>query len=246
MFGLTSKTAWVFLTILGIFVGIVAFGNIVGPRTTSLAQAPSEPIVPKTSDNSVIGDVIAQPPPSDPSVSPESTAMKTPDAEPGNLTKSLASMIGKSIVEKNPEGPKNDTFTVEGTESMVDRMLTASSTTLDLTRFSPAPSEISFTTDASATEGAYRSAVAAIRANQAIPIATASMSVEDAMNALAHDYEAAANKLRAVSAPPTLAGEHRSLIISLLTKKRMLEAAAHYNADPAYAILVLNALETME
>ncbi len=239
MFGLTSKTAWVFLTILGIFIGIVAFGNAVGPRTADLAQVPSAPSITRTADNGAIGDLIpAQPP----APIPE-TAAASGSTDTANLTQSIASLIGQSIVEKNPEGPKNDAFTVEGTERMVDRMLAASPTALDLSRFAPTPDEVAFFTDASARESAYRSAASAALSLESPALADPNASIAKTMNALAERYGAAANRLRSVAVPPNLAEEHRALIVSLLTRKRMFEAVADYDKDPVYALLVLDTLE---
>ena len=246
MFGLTKKTAWGFLIVLGIFVAIVAFGNIIVPGKLARAVPDDENSMTARLDDSLIGKPLA--PEGD--LMPESApALPLDDRaqsdERGNLTTSLASFIGKSIVERNPQGPRAETLTVEDTERIANQLAHASAGKFYRAFFSPAIDADKIIISETTTAEAYQKAIERVMDEAAaIPLPHADAPLTERMIAIARRYARIAEQFPAIPVPPSYATKHQETIQIALKRQRILETVAQYAADPVYALMGLKAAGT--
>ena len=245
MFGLSIKTAWGFFAILVCFAGLVAFGNSVAPETTVIPAGDASPGTASAISNAAIGAPIENAPEA-PAPMPQIAGTTGAAPDDGNLTKRLASIIGKSIVERNPKGPQDGTFVLQDSQKMASEAADSAISGFDAATFLPAVGPGDIITDETTTESAYRAQIA--QAINAWKTGFAGPDPETALperlTAFARHYGDLADALRKIPVPPLLAGEHEDVIRSVLGRKKMLEVAAGYDADPVYALIALKALKT--
>ncbi len=244
MFGLTSKTAWVFLIVLGFFAAIVAFGNAVGPPKTAVMYTPPETSREKISDDLAIGKPIPEP---SSATSSEGSVFAAATSLDGNLTKNLATIIGKGILDRNPDGPKDGMITVGGIDTITDQLLAELSHNPNPSRFIPPANTIAIIIDNSAKESEYLLATSRVlteAANGPSPDPTA--PIAEQMAYIANEYRKFADTLMTIPTPPTHAAEHREKISLILGKEKMFEAAANYDKDPLYALIALENINQMK
>ena len=232
MLGFASKRVLIFLASPLLFIALVVFGNSITPRT---APRPPEKITVSEAPRAInlIGDPVA------PITAPDAAATARP-----NLTNTIASMIGKSIALKNPEGPKEGTLTVEETEEIANEALTASLDTSIISRLTPPDSEIPLLIDDAADELSYRAAAdRAIGETAGSFVPDAASPIAAQMAAFSATYGAMAKELAAIPVPARLADLHRGLIRSATIKQRAFAAVADYDADPVYALLAIKTIK---
>lgn len=232
MLRFASTRAVIFLASSLVFGALVVFGNSITPR---IAPRPPEKTialeVPRAIDP--IGDPIMA------TATPVDISAPRP-----NLTDTIASMIGRSIALKNPEGRKDGVLTVEETEEIANEALTASLDTSILSRLTPADDEITVLVDPSANELSYRAAAddalgeaaAAFTPDPNLPIARQ-------MTAFSEFYGTMARKLAAIPVPARLQNLHRDAIRSATIKQRAFAAVAEYDTDPVYALLAIKTIK---
>lgn len=114
--GITLKIGLVFLVALLGF--IIIFGNIVAPPKIVNFEKSS---------------AVIQPPPKEPTRYINPAAHEPPE----NLTQNLASIIGKNIVDLNPQGPLEKKLTVAQAQIIAEKALGESIKKIDLSRFAP-------------------------------------------------------------------------------------------------------------
>lgn len=250
--GLKAKAGLLFFVSAGIFIALVAFGNFIAPK--KIAAVPDKNAASQTAQTiDALQETIGSSANAFGNSSPAETATPAPDApattpsDTSNLTQTLAALIGKSIVDKNPEGPAGESLSVTGADAMVDEALAESLKRFNPAYFSPAlaPSEI--TVDKSQDPAIYRVAVAQIMQDaESQPMPPASDPVASQMKALAARYANEAGELYALAVPPTLINDHIKLLRTALGKQRILETVADYEADPIYAMLALKLWNTIQ
>ncbi len=136
MLGLKAKAGLLFFVSAGIFTGVVVLGNTIAREkihSTSEKQAPAEAVQRRELAQNLIG-------PTSPLEVDEPENINIPTASANasvNLTQNLASLIGKSIVDKNPEGPVGDNLTVMGADGMADAAINESLKQFNPAYFSP-------------------------------------------------------------------------------------------------------------
>ena len=244
MFGLSPKTAWGFFAILVCFAGLVAFGNSVAPQTTPVSAEDAPLGMASAISNAAIGAPI-EGAPETPAPMPQiaGVAMAAPDD--GNLTKRLASIIGKSIVDRNPKGPQDGTFVLQDSQKMAREAADSAINGFDTASFLPVVGPGDILTDETTTENDYR-----MQIGQTIDAWKGGFSPPNPQTALperlaafARHYGDLADALRKIPVPPGLANEHEDALRSVLGRKKMLEVAAGYDTDPVYALVALKALK---
>lgn len=165
----------------------------------------------------------------------------------GNLTQSLASLIGKSIIDKNPEGPAGDNLTVMGADGMADAAVEESMRHFNPAYFSPDVLRSELTIDDTQTAAVYRAAVAKIITEaESLPLPAAGTPVAEKMKTLSKRYKDEATALRALAVPSALITEHMQVIRIAEGRGRILEAVADYENDPIYAMLALKLWDTLK
>ncbi len=228
--GLNAKIGLGFLIVLGIFIAVVIFGNSIAlpaPHIATLEnQASVESALLKTA--------------------PEETRYINPaTSENANVTKDLASIVSKDIINRNPEGPQAQKLSVPDAALIAQKALEESTKNFDPSYFNLVVRReeiiINNTQDADTYRAATRQIIADIE-NNFYPKSDAPL--KDRLNELAKLYENAARDLRALSVPETLAPEHQKIISMVIGKERILETAADYENDPIRAMLALKLWET--
>ncbi len=244
MSGLKAKAGLLFFVCVGIFTGLVAFGNFIAPAETGTPAEKQDFSNTATATDS-LQNVIGQEAPL-PSETPAETAAM--QAETGaNLTQSLASLIGKNIVDRNPEGPAGENLTVMGADGMADAALAESMKRFNPAHFSPEISQGEIVIDEAQTAAAYRAAAAKIAADaESAYMPAAGDPVAVKMAAYAKRYGTEATGLRDLPAPPSLITEHLRAIRIATGRERILEAVADYDNDPIYAMLALKLWDTLK
>ena len=245
MLGLKAKAGLLFFVSAGIFAGVVVFGNTVArDKINSVAEKEVSNVAQKaTSLEDLIGETV--------SIIEETAVEAVPTVTPqkitnGNLTESVASLIGKNIVDKNPEGPVGDNLTLMGADGMADAAITESLKHFNPAYFTPEILRGDITVDDAQTVTAYRAAVAKITTETESQTLPADASVKDQMTTYAKNYAVAASGLYALPTPSALVAEHMQAIRIALGKRRILEAAADYENDPIYAMLALKLWDTLK
>lgn len=120
--GLPIKIGLGFLVALG--VSIVIFGNLIAPVPT--VNPTHFTTTPPSAENS--------------NSEPELTRYINPATSPDpkeNLTSNVASIIGKNIVNLNPQGPLDKKLTVEQARIVAEKALNESLQKIDVSRFAP-------------------------------------------------------------------------------------------------------------
>ncbi len=249
MSGLKAKAGLLFFVCIGIFTGLVAFGNFIAPKKiNALPEKQDFSGTAQITDS--LQNAIGDPTPlselrgaSEPA---NGTAPSTSDTG-NNLTQNLASLIGKSIVDKNPEGPAGDNLTVMGADGMADAAVEESMKHFNPAYFSPDVLRGELAVDDTQTAAAYRAAAAKIIAdNESLPPPVAGTPVAEKMKTLAKRYGDEADALRALAVPPALVAEHMNAIRIAEGRRRILEAVADYENDPIYAMLALKLWDTLK
>lgn len=236
MLGFASKRVLIFLASSLVFVMLIVFGNSITPPNTpntrpEIAYAPPHNAPPDASD--IIGNPITA------ETIPSGVNFSRP-----NLTDTIASLIGKSIALKNPEGPKEGVLTVEETEEIANEALTASLDTSIISRLTPSDSEIPVIIDGATDELSYRARVdLAIGETAGVFVPDTTLPIRAQMTALSETYGAMARKLAIIPAPARLADLHRGMIRSATVKQRAFAAVAEYDTDPVYALLAIKTIK---
>ena len=236
-----------FFVSAGIFVGLVVFGNTIARK--KIDPAPKKQDFSNTADitdslKNPIGEEAPLPAEDTPITTPAKAS--TPDAST-NLTQNLASLIGKSIVDKNPEGPAGDNLNVVGADSMADQAVEESMSHFNPSFFSPEIPQSEITIDNSQTSTTYHAAAAKIiMDSESLPPPPAGDPVATKMKTLAKRYEDEYSALRSLPVPQSLATEHIKALRIALGRERILEAVADYENDPIYAMLALKLWDTLK
>ncbi len=249
MLGLKAKAGLLFFVSAGIFTGVVVFGNTVA-RDKIHSTAEKEGSIEAARKPDPLQNAIGEPVPTTAEAPVETTAIATPQANVSastNLTANLASLIGKNIVDKNPEGPVGDNLTVMGADGMAEAAVTESMKSFNTAYFFPEITQAELTVDDAQSTTAYRAAAASITGKtESEPPPPIDDPVASQMKIFAKRYEAEATSLRALAVPPALITEYTQAIRRALGKQRIFEAVADYENDPIYAMLALKLLETIK
>ncbi len=247
MLGLKAKAGLLFFVSAGIFTGVVVFGNTVA-RDKIHSAAEKEDSIEAVRKPDSLQNAIGEPVPITEEAPTEIPVAQAPQASAGvNLTTSLASLIGKNIVDKNPEGPTGDNLTVMGADGMAEAAVAESMKSFNTAYFFPEITQAELTVDDAQTAAVYRAAAASITSKtESEPPPPASDPVASQMKVFAKRYEAEAISLRALAVPPVLLTEHTQAVRRALGKQRIFEAVADYENDPIYAMLALKLLETIK
>ncbi len=243
MFGLSTKTAWGFFVILGIFTALVIFGNTISSKKiTKILPTPPEQVMANISDG-VIGEPL--PAPREETINGNGEPENT-NRDDGNLTKHLASIIGKSIVDRNPKGPQDGSFVVQDTEKITADAVGETIKNFDASRFMPTILPTDIIIDATMSEATYRAAIKKIITDKEVNfIPNPDATPTERLTAIARHYGELADALKKIPVPPTLATEHEQILRLALAKKTMIETAANYDTDPIYALVALKAWNTI-
>ena len=249
MSGLKAKASLLFFVSAGIFVGLVVFGNTVARNTI--------PVGPEKQTGSEIGRIDNS---LQNAIGPTSPLGLLGTGEPenietalastntsANLTRNLASLIGKSIVDKNPEGPTGDNLTVLGADGMANIALAESMKSFNPAYFSPEILQSELLIDNAQSAAAYRTEAERIiteMETQTPPSINAPIASQ--MAEFAKRYKAQVAALRALAVPPALVPEHMKALRIALGKERIFEAIADYENDPIYAMLALKLWDTLK
>lgn len=236
MMGLKTKTGLGFLIALSFFIAVVIFGNIVtppAPRRVMTDNALNPPI--QKLESSAIQTL------------PEPTRYIDPQAdEARNATKDIASLIGKQIVDLNPEGTRDNTLLVKNAELIAQEAFEQSMRNFDPSYFTPDIQQkdiiISKTQDPETYRAAARQIIADIE-KDIYP--KPNDPLKDRLNTLAERYTRAGQELYALTAPEILAAKHQKTIQAVISKARILEKAADYENDPVHAILAIKLWDTI-
>lgn len=243
-----------FFVSAGIFTGVVVFGNTVA-RDKIHSTKEKEGFIEDARKPDSLQNAIGDPVPIIEEITPTSLselrgtgAIQAPEASAGvNLTTNLASLIGKKIVDKNPEGPVGENLAVMGVDGMVDAGIAESMRSFNTAHFFPEITQAEIIVDDTRTSEAYRAAAASITSKtESEPPPPISDSVASQMRLLAKRYEVEVSALRALAVPQTLVREHMKLMSRALGKQRIFEVVADYENDPIYAMLALKLLETIK
>lgn len=247
MLGLKAKAGLLFFVSAGIFTGVVVFGNTVA-RDKIHSTAEKDDSIEAARKPDPLQNAIGEPAPITAEAPAETTAIVTPQVSAStNLTANLASLIGKNIVDKNPEGPVGDNLTVMGADGMAEAAVTESMKSFNTAYFFPVITEAELAVDETQTAAAYRAAAASITGKtESEPPPPASDPVASQMKIFAKRYEAEAASLRALAVPPALVTGHMQAISRAVGKQRIFEVVADYENDPIYAMLALKLLETIK
>lgn len=246
MSGLKAKAGLLFFVSAGIFIGLVVFGNTAASRIRRPAPEENAVSANQTANSleNAIGTEAALPDAAETGSVPTQTAEASGST---NLTRSLASLIGKNIVNKNPEGPAGDSLTVMGADALADSAITESLTRFNPAYFSPEISVSEMTVDNAQTTAEYRAAAEKIISDtESLPMPAAGTPVAEKMKTLAKRYGDEAAALRALPVPQALATEHLKAIRIAEGRRRILEAVADYENDPIYAMLALKLWDTLQ
>jgi len=217
---------------IALVFAIVIFGNLVAPpRTFTLAAAP---------------DSLAHTTPSlSPLVAESNQFTQSTNAPDHNLTKNLASFVGKTILDLNPEGPREESLTVHDIQAIAAKALDESKKNFDASYFSPTIPADEVTVNATQTPELYRAAAQEIITDIETTFQPdTAISLAEQFSALAARYRTAVLHLKALPAPPDLVSEAQKNIASALRKQRILETAASYDQDPIHAFLALQLWKT--
>lgn len=217
--GLPLKIGLGFIVALG--VGIVVFGNIIAPPKMVNFEQSSEAIrvVPVESTRYV-----------NPSTSGRSD----------NLTKHLASGIGKNIVDLNPEGPLNKKLTVEQAQIIAEKTLNESLQKIDASRFAPL---IPLETVTIADNSHYTADLAillkehtdALRQKQ--PTDSSLHDIDTALSVYHHSLA----QLQQLPTPEKYASKQQSILSILQGQIHALRALQDYENDPIQGLVALQA-----
>lgn len=235
-----------FFVFAGIFIGIVVFGNTIArKKTNAVPEKQTPPNIARAVDP--IQGAIGEPTP----IPIEAPAEKTPTTAAltdtsTNLTANLASLIGKNIVDKNPEGPVGDNLTVMGVDGIADAAAEESMKHFNPAYFSPDVLQSELTIDEAQTTTAYRAAAAKIAMETESQPPPADAATKDRMTTYAKNYAAATKALYALAVPLASVPEHTKAIRIALGKERILKAVADYENDPIYAMLALKLWDTLK
>ncbi len=246
MLGLKAKAGLLFFVSAGIFTGVVVFGNTIA-REKIHSTAEKQPLAEAAQRTEPAQNLIGPTSPLEVD-EPENINIPTASANASvNLTQNLASLIGKSIVDKNPEGPVGDNLTVMGADGMADAAINESLKQFNPAYFSPEIPQSELRIDDAQTASAYRAeASRIISMSDSLPPPPISDPVASQMKALAKRYGAEASALYALAVPRALVTEHMTAIQRAVGKERIFEAVADYENDPIYAMLALKLLETLK
>ncbi len=249
MFGLSTKSAWGFFAILGIFTGLVAFGNSITPTQHPETAGAIETKTP-ADDGNLSANLIGAPSPMTQETTPDTDGnpaeKATNDASDDNLTKKLASVIGKGIVDRNPKGPQDGNFVVQSTENAATDAVEAAIKNFDARRFVPdvLPSDIVI--DTTVSEAAYRATITkTLKDIEGGFVSSQADPLTDRLIAIATYYGTIAEALKKIAVPPSIVIEHTTALRLALGKKVMTEAVAQYETDPVYAMVALKTLGTI-
>lgn len=254
MLGLKAKAGLLFFVSAGIFIALVTFGNLIAPKKIAHTQEKND--VSQSAQmadalQNTIGDSAESATPASSQrergeSAPEVPLTPTNDTN-NNLTQTLATLIGKSIVDKNPEGPTNESLSVTGADAMADTALAESLKRFNPAYFSPEIAQSEITISTTQDPATYRAATAQIlQDTESQPLPPVSDPVASQMKALAARYAAEAGELRALAVPPALVEDHIKSLRVALGKQRILETVADYENDPIYAMLALKLWNTLQ
>ncbi len=229
--GLKTKTGLGFIVVLGFFIAVVIFGNTITPPM---------PPVQEDQKTAALEGSAAQ-------TIPELTRYVNPatSSEENNATKDIAALIGKQIVDLNPEGTRSNTLRVKNAEAIAQEAFEKSMKDFDPSYFTPDIRRediiVSKTQDPSTYRAAARQIIADITSafypNGDDPL-------KDRLQALAERHKKAATELYALVVPEALIAEHEKTIQVVIHRQKILEKAADYENDPVHAMLALNLWET--
>ena len=247
--GLKAKAGLLFFVCAGVFVGLVVFGNTVA-RDKIHSTAEKEDSIEAARKPDSLQNAIGDPVPITAEAPAETTAIATPQANTSgstNLTANLASLIGKNIVDKNPEGPVGDNLTVMGADGMAEAAIAESMKSFNTAYFFPEITEAELTVDNAQSTTAYRAAAASITGKtESEPPPPVDDPVASQMKIFAKRYEAEVASLRALAVPPALIAEHTQAIRRAVGKQRIFEVVADYENEPIYAMLALKLWDTIK
>ena len=245
--GLKAKAGLLFFVCAGVFVGLVVFGNTVARNEMNTdSEKKADSTAPQAIDSlqNAIGESVPITTEAQPEITPIGTLTANSDT---NLTRNLAALIGKNIVDKNPEGPAGDNLTVMGADGMADIAVTESLKNFNPAYFSPEILQSELIIDSTQTAAAYRAEAERIIAETEMqtppPIGDL---IASQMAEFARRYKTQGAALRALPVPSALTTEHMKAIRIALGKQRIFEAVADYENDPIYAMLALKLLDTLK
>ncbi len=234
--GLTTRFGLVFGIALGLFVVLVIFGNLIGPPTRPnldrVAGAPGlqtvynfqQIVAPSRYFNPVTNQ---------------------------NLTKSLAAVIGRNIVELNPKGPRafdsqGQFLGVAEADDVAEAALAEALKNFDQSSFRPAIDREQIKISDQQTKDSYKKSLAAILENHFLnsPLPWRNTSPETAVQIIG-TYNVLLNQLYKLPAPPELVDYHRELLSVFTGQKLVLEAFKNSEADPLRAILAAEMVKNL-
>lgn len=226
------KTALGFFIVLGIFTGIVIFGNLVAPK-----HAANHPIA--VNAESPAHDAVAPAENPTPITTSDESLSKISGKEKANLTENLASLVATSITTRNPAGPADGAFNAQDIEELAMEAVDSSLKERDPRIFTPFIADADIVIDPNADPETYQAATKAIASEVAIPGATLSLTEE--FLALGKRFATKAAQLRALPVPPRLAEQHKKAVQDAMRAEKILSAIADYENDPLYALVALRA-----
>lgn len=222
--GLPIKIGLGFLIAIG--VGIVIFGNLVAPKNTVSFEKSAEatPVLP-----------------------PEPTRYVNPvTSQPSeNLTKNLAGLIGKNIIDLNPEGPRDKKLTVEQAQIIAEKAFTESAQRIDPTRFEPViPLENIMIAD----NDYYRADLAIIlrEHTESLTIQKPTDSWENDIDAVLPLYQATRIKLTQLPTPHEYIPTQQIIMGIIEGQINALKALHDYENDPMQGLMALQSFKNTQ
>ena len=243
MLGLKAKAGLLFFVSAGIFVGLVVFGNAIAPKKISPVPEKQD-----LSTTAQVTDLLQN------AIGPTSPFGLFEASEPkdidtintgANLTRNLASLIGKSIVDKNPEGPQNGNISVANANKITDETIAQSINTADLSNFYPilSSSELLVGPNTNWTEDiqtVFKTHINTLK--QKIP----SASFKDNAKTASLIYESSISNLKQIITPTERIAQQQQLLSLLMGEQYALQSIEQYESDPIRGIVALHMLQELE
>lgn len=222
--GLPIKIGLGFL--IALLGSIIIFGNFVAPKNTVSFEKSVEatPVLP-----------------------PEPTRYVNPvTSEPrDNLTKNLAGLIGKNIIDLNPEGPLNKKLTVEQAQIIAEKAFTESARNIDPTRFEPTiPLENIMIAD----NDYYRASLAIIlrEHTESLKIQKSTDFWENDIDAVLPLYQATRIKLTQLPTPHEYIPTQQIIMSIIEGQINALKALHDYENDPVQGLVALQSFKNIQ
>ena len=245
MLGLKAKASLLFFVSAGIFTGLVVFGNTVA-RNKIYSTGEKHPSVDAPQIAESLQNAIGETAPLPTDASAETTPVTVAEADTGtNLTGSLVAFIGRTILDRNPDGPQNGSINVRDANTIAEEAMTQSINTTDLAGFYPILSSIELTIGSNA-QWTEHVQIALRRHISDLKQKKPSESFKDDARAALSVYENTITNVRHITTPTKRIAEQQQLLSLLTGERYALQSVADYESDPIRGMVALRMLPELE